>query len=118
MESAMITPNALASFALTVNLICSPLRLSRDLSSIQDAFHAGNDDELFTPLCDEADEFRLPVHADARRRLYVSLRDFGDLVDLVGHHTDQHGLVVDVELDDDDTRVGRVFRDRHAETNA
>src|SRR6185437_6890585 len=110
MESAMMMPNALASFALTVNLICSPLRLSRDLCSIQDAFHAGNDDELFTPLGDEADELRLPMHADAWRRLYVGLRDFGNLVDLVGHHADQHWLVVDLKLDDDDASVGGVFR--------
>src|ERR1700751_934739 len=113
----MITPNALASFTLTVNLILSPSRLSPETSSIQDAFQVWNDDELFTPLGDETDIFRLPMHADARRLLHVSARNLGDLVDLVGSNAEQDRLVVDLDLDDHDPGVRRFGLPRHAEAD-
>src|SRR6266702_218797 len=119
MDRTITTPNALASLALTVNLMLSPSTSPRrDTNSIQDAFHIGNDDELFTPFGDEADKLRLPVHADARRLLHVGLRNFRDLVDLVGSHADKHRLAVDLDLDDDNARVGRILELRHAEANA
>src|ERR1700744_1475571 len=107
-DSTMTTPKAQASFALTVNLITDPI-VPAGTPSIQDAFHVGNDDELFTPFGDETDELRLPMHADARRLLHIGARDLRYLVNLVCRHADQNRLVVDIDLDDDDAAVGRVI---------
>src|ERR1700744_1570835 len=65
-DRAMTAPKALASLALTVNRMFSPLPALSALESVEDAFHVRNDDKLVTPLGDEADELRLPVHADPR----------------------------------------------------
>src|SRR5690349_6195545 len=114
----MIAPKAQANFALTVNLIFSPSSLAPETSSIQDTFHVRYDDELFTPLGDEADELRLPMHADARRLLHIGPRDLGDLVDLVGGDADQDRLIVDADLDHDDPCLRGGFGLRHPETDA
>jgi hypothetical protein len=71
MDSRRTTPKALASLALTVNLMFGLYDLAARLLSIENAFHIRNDNELFTPFRDEADELRLPMHANARRLLRI-----------------------------------------------
>src|SRR4051794_14837462 len=115
-DRMMTAPNALASFALTVNLIVRPRWSS--MMSVEDAFQIRNDNELVTPLRDEADELRPPVHADARRLLHIDAGNFSHLVDLVGDDADQDRIAVDLDLDDDDAGVGGVGADRHAEADA
>src|ERR1700742_3703730 len=113
----MTTPKAQSSFALTVNLMSAPT-VSTETPSIQNAFQVRNDDELFTPFGDETNELQLPMHADARRLLHIGARDLRNFVAPVRGHADQNRLVVDVDFDDDDARIGGILRHRHAETNA
>ncbi len=59
----------------------------------------------FCALADAADELRPPGESDPRRLFKGGFREFGDLVHLLGENSNGGQIAVEIDFDDDDTRV-------------